>query len=133
MFPAIKLFFTLLLIFTAYLQLNDPDPLFWASLYLLCASIPLLSLFKNNHKPLSVLAGISAVICLGALLTTYQGMLDYLLLHIADESLVNDMSPDKPYIEEGREFIGTLWALCVVLTSWYFSHKKYKRIESTLL
>ena len=118
------MFFSFLLAYVAWLQLNDPDPFFWVTLYLICASIPLFSLFKNSHKYLSILTVIATIFCFIALVLTYQGMLEYLLLHINNESLVNDMSPDKPYIEEGREFIGTLMALIIILSYWLLSRKQ---------
>lgn len=125
----VRLFFSFLLVWIAWLQLNDPDPYFWATLYFLCACIPVLPIFTPSYKYLAICASVATIICLGAIYETYPGMLDYMQLHINDESLVNDMSPDKPYIEEGRELIGTLIALFIVLSFWYLSFKEKKNIN----
>lgn len=100
-----------LLTYFAVVQLNDPDPAFWIGLYVMCAVVPLLGVFGYRSR---LLLGASVVYCIVALAITVGGALEY-LPRAADESLLQDMSPDKPYIEETREFIGTGIALCLVI------------------
>jgi len=102
-----------LLLYFAFVQLNDPDPVFWAALYVLCAAVPSLALF-GFHSRLLLLA--SVVFCIVAMAFTAGGALEY-LPHSGEESLLQDMSPDKPYIEETREFIGTAIALSLVIVA----------------
>ena len=106
-------FFSLLLVAIAALQLNDPDPLFWCSLYLAAAVVPLSQLLNWPARGRSFLYGIAVGFCLAGLALALHGLFDY-LPHISDESLIQDMSPERPYIEETREFLGTLIALCIV-------------------
>ncbi len=120
----IKLFFTLLLIVMAWLQLNDSDPIFWVCLYLVCAIVPVTSLFKANRLVTHLFAGMATLLCLIALMMSGQGSFEYLSLHFNNESLIQDMNPNKPYIEEAREFFGALFALIVVLVCWRFAQRK---------
>jgi len=108
---------TLLLAYTAYLQFNDPDPLFWVTLYTLAAAVPLAALLNIRRSTTANLTGIAAGFCLAGVALTLSGGMEY-LDHISNESLIQDMSPFKPYIEEARELIGTVFALAVVLGYW---------------
>lgn len=99
-----------LLAATAALQLNDPDPVFWAGFYLACSLVPLLAVFRIHSR---VLYGLCILYGVAALAVTADGVVEF-LRHAGGESLIQGMSPDKPYIEEGREFIGTLIALAIV-------------------
>jgi hypothetical protein len=102
-----------LLVYFTVVQFNDPDPVFWVGLYLLSAAVPTLGLCGYRSRPL-----LAAVVAYGvvALALTVGGAFAY-LPHAGDESLLQDMSPDKPYIEETREFIGTAIALCLVFVT----------------
>src|SRR5690349_617827 len=93
--------FLLLIVFAA-LQLNDPDALFWGGFYAACALIPLLAIFRINSWILYALCVIYSVVVISP---TIDGFFEY-LRH--SESLLYGMSPDRPYIEEAREFLGTL-------------------------
>ena len=101
--------FLLLAIATA-LQLNDPDPWFWAGFYFICSLIPLLAVFKIYSR---ALYWICFLFCITAITLTVGGGVEY-LRHIHEESLLQGMSPDKPYIEETRELLGTLIALAII-------------------
>jgi hypothetical protein len=100
----------LLLIAAAALQLNDPDPLFWGGFYLLCALIPALAVFKIHSH---LLYGLCLVYGIAALVLTAGGGMEY-LQHAHEESLTQAMAPNKPYIEEAREFLGAVIALCII-------------------
>lgn len=102
-----------LLLYFAFVQLNDPDPAVWIGLYLLCALTPLLALFGFRSTTLFWAA---IIVCLAAMAWTAGGVVDY-VPRSGEESLLQDMSPDKPYIEETREFIGTGIALCLVIVA----------------
>ena len=125
-FQVSKVFFGFLLAYSAWLQVNDPDPIFWIIMYLTCAMVPLITLGKINAGFINITASLAAILCVIAMMLTWQGMLEYLSMHLSNESLLNDMSLDKPYIEEGREFIGTLIALVVVIVCWYYSPARSK-------
>ena len=109
--------FALTLFSFAYLQLNDPDPIIWTSFYLICALVPALSLL---NKPNRVLFWIALPMCIAALGIYAQGAFTY-YQHSHEEALMQSMNPAKPYIEEAREFLGSLIALCLVAASYYLS------------
>ena len=46
----IKLLFALLFFYAAYIQLNDPDPIAWISIYIFAGLLSLISLFKAVHR-----------------------------------------------------------------------------------
>jgi Transmembrane family 220, helix len=91
-------------------QFNDPDPLFWITFYGACALVPVLSFLKLNNKPLFYACLVFGVI---ALFISFEGALEY-TNHYKDESLLQSMSADKPYLEETREFFGVAIALALI-------------------
>ncbi|HEX7028915.1 MAG TPA: transmembrane 220 family protein [Gammaproteobacteria bacterium] len=99
----------LLLAIAMVLQFNDPDPWFWASFYFICSLIPLLAVFKVYNK---VLYWLGVAFCVAAIVLTFNGGMEY--LRHTEESLLQGMSADKPYIEETRELLGTLIALAII-------------------
>ncbi len=98
----------LLLVVAAVLQLNDPDPLYWGGFYALCALIPLLAVFRIHSR---VLYALCAIYGLAVIIPTLDGFWNYVR---QAEPLLQQMSADKPYIEEAREFLGALIALGLV-------------------
>jgi hypothetical protein len=111
----------LLLITAAALQLNDPDPLYWGGFYLVCALVPLLAIFRINSWILYALCGIYGLV---VIIPTVDGFIQDLQLA---EPLLQQMSADKPYIEEAREFLGALIALALIAVYPVMHCKKCKR------
>ena len=113
------------LIFLAFsaLQLNDPDPLIWICFYLLCALVPGLALF---NKPSKTLFWVAVIACVNAITIHAQGAYNY-YLHMDQEPLMQSMNPQKPYIEEAREFLGSLLALGMVLISDWLAYRSLKK------
>lgn len=118
----VDLFFVALLVYVAWLQLNDPDPLFWSSLYLISAAAPLLHFLNKPIPGHLYILGIAAGFCLAGIAMVFSGASNY-LDHL-DESLIQDMSPSKPYIEESRELLGTLIALAIIAVYSWLARKK---------
>jgi hypothetical protein len=104
----------------AAVQWNDPDPLLWIGFYLLCALVPLLAL---ANKPLKIVFGLAVVACIIEMTRTGAGAYNY-YLHMNEEPLMQSMNPNKPYIEEAREFLGALIALAIVALSQWLAHIK---------
>jgi hypothetical protein len=100
----------LLLAVSAALQYNDPDPWFWASFYFACSLVPLLTIFKIYSR---ILYWLGVAFCITAIGMSVDGGVEY-LRHMSEESLLRGMSPDKPYIEETRELLGSLIALAII-------------------
>lgn len=111
--------FVLILIAFAYLQLNDPDPVVWIIFYLICTVVPLLELLNRRNRYVFWIAVGLCVIDLG--IYTHGAYTYY--LHSNEEALMQSMNPDKPYIEEAREFLGTLIALVMISISYSLGRK----------
>lgn len=99
-----------ILLYMVVVQFNDPDPLFWIAIYGACALVPVFSFLKLNHKPLFYTC---LVFCLVAMFVSFEGPLEY-THHYKNESILQSMSADKPYLEETREFFGSLIALLLI-------------------
>lgn len=112
---SIAALFALTLLGFAAIQFNDPDPWVWIGFYGLCALVPLLILANLFIRPLFWL---TLALCVIELLLSASGAYNY-LLHIDQEPLMQSMNPEKPYIEEAREFLGALIALILVsISAW---------------
>lgn len=92
----------LLLLFSALVQYNDPDPFHWMFLYglgaFLCASASF-GKYRSNM----------ILICIGASLLQLMIVLDGTVQWYfkgVENILSTPMSKEKPYIEEVREFFG---------------------------
>jgi len=103
----------LALIGFAWLQINDPDPIPWTGYYVLCALVPLLVTFNRFYHPFFWLTLILTLLVIGIYT---PGTLDY-LRHVDTEPLMQSMNPQKPYIEEAREFLGAAITLGILLLS----------------
>ena len=90
----------------AAIQLNDPDPLFWAVVYGATAAIAFGRLLGTNPATATLL---TAGMVLAGLLMSAPGTLDYFS---AGEwaSIYGKMLNHQPYIESAREFGGLLIA-----------------------
>lgn len=116
----VQLLFALCLLAFAALQINDPDPASWILFYLICAAVPLLALI---NRPIKAVFWIALVVC-GITLGLYaEGAYNY-YLHRNTEPLMQSMNPQKPYIEEAREFLGAFIALVLVVISHLLSKIK---------
>lgn len=124
---AILSFNLLLLIAFSVVQWNDPDPYLWIAFYLLCAAVPLLALLK---KPLKIVVILAVIACLLEMGRTMLGAYNY-YLHMAQEPLMQGMNPNKPYIEEAREFLGSLIALILVIISQWLTRFSKKEEAAT--
>lgn len=110
---SIQFLFALCLIAFAALQINDPDPASWILFYLICAAVPLLALM---NRPIKAVFWIALAVCGIALGLYAEGAYNY-YLHRNTEPLMQSMNPQKPYIEEAREFLGALIALVLIVIS----------------
>lgn len=117
---ALYFMFGITLLGFAGLQFNDPDPIVWIGFYTLCALIPSLLLFNIFNRPLFSLA---VVWCCVELFISAPGAYQY-YQYMAEEPLMQGMNPQKPYIEECREFLGVLIAFAFVVMSAALARKK---------
>lgn len=117
-----NIFFVLVFLLSAILQLNDPDPFLWFSIYLFGAILCVLPLFK---KGISQFFWIATVFYLGAavfLLLIPDGAISWYRDHDA-ENIVQAMKADKPWIENTREFFGLIILSIAMLLNLRFPSK----------
>jgi hypothetical protein len=107
----IQLFFGIMMLVFAYLQLNDPDPFLWVLIYVLVAAMLVLSAFGKRNSYAFWGLVIIILIPMGLL---SPGLFQWLMYEPA-EDLLYGMSPDRMYIEESREFLGLFIALLFLI------------------
>ena len=108
----LNIFFLVLFLVFALVQINDPDPLFWVLFYLLVATVFLLKLLGKEIKKLAL-----AVILIAIATSLYHVTGFYEWLTLPDKAeIFGEMVYKKPYIEETREFLGSLIAAACLLT-----------------
>lgn len=100
----------------AFIQWNDPDPIYWIAVYAATGVVVVSQAFGRLNRFWVTLV-IGAV--MGGLLMTLGGLVDY--LRSGDwGSITGEMTASKPYVEEAREFGGL--ALSLLLLTWcYFA------------
>ena len=93
------------------LQLNDPDPLYWVTVYAMTALIPHGRLLQPHYASLF---WITVGMVFAGLLQSYSGFIDFVTA--GDLGLLTAPMTDKlPAIEYAREFLGLLFSVaCLV-------------------
>lgn len=95
-----------LFVLFAVIQFNDPDPLAWVVAYGLVAAT-LLAPSRHRHagKLFWLTAGVLLILALEAL----PGFIEWMRTG-TPASIAAEMSPDMPYVEPAREFLGVVIA-----------------------
>ncbi|RVT97190.1 hypothetical protein EOD41_19480 [Mucilaginibacter limnophilus] len=119
-----NILFIILFVVSAGLQYNDPDPYLWMPIYLYAALLCYLAI-KNKYYPLTYFIGFGGYLGY-AIYKVFDrnGVIDWITVH-HEESLVQTMKAQKPWIEEAREFFGLLICFIVLLINWIV-YKRYK-------
>jgi hypothetical protein len=102
--------FIIFLLF-AVIQLNDPDPLVWFSIYGIVALVFLVANFRNIPRRL-VWIFIIGLLAYASFHFNY--FLDWLKIEDKNE-IFGEMVYQKPYLEGTREFLGLLIAVSALL------------------
>ena len=106
---AIHFVFSALFLYFAYIQLNDPDPLYWIVIYTGTAAVALArGLGKSSKFWTTILIGAVAA---GMIIAT-PGLVDFIAS--GNIAAIGDMD-NAPYVEPAREFGGLLLALGLLL------------------
>lgn len=101
----------LMFIAMAFVQLNDPDPIFWVAIYIAISFVSITRLL--GYRAISIFY-VALGMCLAGLFISAPGFIDY--LGSQDYAAIGrGMSEDKPYVESAREFLGMLiGAVCLM-------------------
>lgn len=103
---AVLLFLTM-----AVIQLNDPDPLYWFTVYAAVAGLAG-SCFVGKHS--APVSRIALGMVLAGLLMSAPGAVDYMAAQDFS-SIYGQMMAEKPYVEAAREFGGLAIAALYLL------------------
>ena len=106
---AIHFVFSALFLYFAYIQLNDPDPLYWIVIYTGTAAVALaMGLGKSSEFWTTILIGAVAA---GMIVAT-PGLVDFIAS--GNIAAIGDMD-NAPFVKPAREFGGLLLALGLLL------------------
>ncbi len=107
----IKAFIFIIFILFAIVQLNDPDPIHWFTIYALVGILSLVSIYKQIPKILIYILSIFLLIYAG-----YHFLHFLNFLQIEDkQELFGEMVYEKPYLEGTREFLGLILAAAALI------------------
>ena len=105
-----------LFLYIAYLQLNDPDPLYWICIYVGTATVALsTALGRRDEFWTAILIGATAA----GMIIAAPSLVEFLAAGNMAE--ISDMAA-APYVEPAREFGGLLFAFGVLL--YYYLKRK---------
>lgn len=110
----LSIFFALMFMAFAALQVNDPDPVLWILIYGVMAVVSVMAIFEYYNRWLMTgLAGLFIVY----MIILYPGVAEW--FRQEDKSVLFDdvMKMEYPYIEESREFLGLL--ICQIVLAVY--------------
>ena len=117
------LFWSLIFISFAAVQLNDPDPIIWTGFYLLTAAAHLMH-FLKRYRSIAHLTLMSI-----ALLWSFiylPEMIEWLSEHdLAD--LARSMKAEEAYIEGSREYLGLMIVFISLIIPWF----RLRKIRAT--
>lgn len=115
----LKIFFAVLFLLFALVQINDPDPLLWILVYGAMMVVSIMAIY--NRYP----TGIMIIMAAGYLIMTvlyFDGFATW-LTSPNRALLFDDLAKMQyPYIEEAREFLGLL--ICIAVLVFYFALSK---------
>lgn len=98
----------------AALQLNDPDPVLWISIYAGIAGISFFAAFGRYNVWILVVAMTVILVELLRLLPDLSGWID-----AGMPSIAGSMKAESPYIELVREFVGVLICFAALVFHFY--------------
>jgi hypothetical protein len=105
------LLLALVFLASAYVNMNDPDPLIWVLAYGATAALFILAVLGRSDRRIS---GWFALALGVWMLTMLPGMIDW--FRLGTPSITAKMKATEPHIEVVREFLGLL--IAVVALAW---------------
>ena len=106
----LHLLFSILMLYFAGLQWNDPDRLIWIGIYAGAAIVSLNYIFSICTSCTKASTLILICICITMLFITIPGIYVFFLESSFSE-ILSPMQDNKPYIEQFREMLGLIIVL----------------------
>jgi hypothetical protein len=120
----LKIFFAVLFLLFALVQINDPDPILWILVYGSMVFVSIMA-FLNRYP-----TGIMVVMAAGFLIMTviyFDGFSTWLGSPNRTWLFDDLRKMEYPYIEEAREFLGLVICLAVLVFYFYLGKRKYAK------
>lgn len=111
----LSIFFALMFMAFAALQVNDPDPILWILIYGVMAVVSVMAIFDYYNRKL--MTGLT-VLFAAYMIILFPGVSEWLQQDNKSALFDDVMKMEYPYIEESREFLGLL--ICLVVLALYF-------------
>lgn len=104
----------------ALVQINDPDPMVWITIYLMMSVISGAAFLGKLNRYIPIMA---LIICVAMMINLWPGLMQWLAS--ADRRLIFDdiAKMQNIYIEEAREFFGLLICMAALLYFLLISRK----------
>ena len=109
-----------LLLVSAAIQLNDPDPVYWVVAYAVAAAV-VAAAALNRFDP--IFSGIAIGGVIAGMLISAAGFVAYLMSG-ATGAIFGSMAASPAYVEEAREFLGLGIALAALAWSHRFASRQ---------
>ncbi|WP_189602891.1 transmembrane 220 family protein [Salinimicrobium marinum] len=119
----VNIFFVILFLLSAILQLNDSDSFVWTGIYLSGSLLCLLPLIGKGQLAFFWLALAFYLTYATYLFISPNGVLSWYRDHNA-ENIAQSMTAQKPWIEETREFFGLLILSSAAILNLLFQKNK---------
>ena len=105
----------LLFLVFALVQVNDPDPMVWITIYLMMAAISGAAFLGKLNRYIPIMA---LIVCIAMMINLWPGLMQWMAS--ADRRLIFDdiAKMQNIYIEEAREFFGLL--ICSASLFYFF-------------
>lgn len=125
--------FSVLFVFFAALQWNDPDPYIWMPIYLYGAIFCALAAAGKYYKGWYLFGIVACLGYAGYLFFERDGVLSWMRDHQA-ENIAGSMQAATPWIEDTREFFGLFIIIIILLANFvYISQKKAKKMRKKMM
>ncbi|MFN8334614.1 MAG: transmembrane 220 family protein [Cyclobacteriaceae bacterium] len=117
----LNIFFAIMFLAFAALQVNDPDPILWILIYGVMAVVSVMAIFDYYNRWL--MAALS-VLYLVYMIILFPGVSEW--FRQPDKIVLFDdvLKMEFPYIEESREFLGLLINQLVLALCFFRSFRK---------